>query len=101
MAEAPASWNTKYISPEGFECQLTLRAESGSDLLEKVNGAIFYLLNNDCIHYTYNRGRYRGPANNKSQATKGGKGTLLSLSGDRSFTPQVHPIAPEQKKPAK
>ncbi len=23
MAEAPASWNTRYISPEGFECQLT------------------------------------------------------------------------------
>ena len=43
--EAPASWNTKYVSPEGFECQLTLRAESGSELLEKVNGAISHLLN--------------------------------------------------------
>ena len=65
MAEAPASWNTRYISPEGFECQLTLRAENGSELLEKVNSAITYLLNNDCIPYTYNRGGYRGPANNK------------------------------------
>ena len=66
MAEAPASWNTRYVSPEGFECQLTLRAESGSELLEKVNSAIVYLLNNDCVPYTYNRGGYRTPANNKS-----------------------------------
>ncbi len=66
MAEAPASWNTRYVSPEGFECQLTLRAESGSDLLDKVNGAISYLLNNDCVPYTYNRGGYRGTTNNKS-----------------------------------
>jgi hypothetical protein len=71
MAEAPASWNTRYISPEGFECQLTLRAESGSDLLEKVNGAITYLLNSDCVPYTYNRGGYRALANNKS--TNGNK----------------------------
>ncbi len=67
MAEAPASWNTRYISPEGFECQLTLSPESGSELLEKVDGAITYLLINDCVPYTYNRGGYRGPANNKSK----------------------------------
>jgi hypothetical protein len=64
MAEAPASWNTRYISPEGFECQLTLRAESGSELLEKVNSAIGYLLGNDCVPYTYNRGGYRGKGGN-------------------------------------
>jgi hypothetical protein len=33
--EAPASWNTKYITPEGFECQITLRGDSGTELLEK------------------------------------------------------------------
>ena len=32
--EAPASWNTKYTSPEGFICQITLRADSGKELLE-------------------------------------------------------------------
>ena len=62
--EAPASWNTRYISPEGFECQLTLRAESGSELLEKVNGAISHLLNNDCTTYSYTRGGYRGKSCN-------------------------------------
>lgn len=64
MAEAPASWNTKYISPEGFECQLTLRAESGSELLEKVNSAIAYLLGNDCVPYVYSRGGYQGKSGN-------------------------------------
>jgi hypothetical protein len=38
--EAPASWNTRYVSPEGFECQLTLRADTGQELLERVSGAI-------------------------------------------------------------
>jgi hypothetical protein len=66
MAEALASWNTRYISPEGFECQLTLRAERGSDLMEKVNSAITYLQTHECTPYTYNRGGYGGPANNKS-----------------------------------
>ena len=85
MAEAPASWNTRYISPEGFECQLTLRAESGSELLEKVNSAITYLLGNDCIPYTYNRGGYRGPANNKSKATKGGNNSGENQSDDPAW----------------
>lgn len=66
MAEAPASWNTRNVSPEVLEYQLTLRAERGSDLLEKVNRAIAYLLNNDCVPYSYNRGGYRGPTTNKS-----------------------------------
>jgi hypothetical protein len=87
MAEAPASWNTRYISPEGFECQLTLRAESGSELLEKVNSAITYLLNNECVPYTYNRGGYRGPANNKSKATKGGNNSGENQSDDPAWCP--------------
>lgn len=35
FSEAPASWNTRYLDPNGFECQITLRGESGSELLEK------------------------------------------------------------------
>ena len=51
--EAPASWNTRYIDPNGFECQITLRGESGSELLEKALLAITYLLENGCIPYVY------------------------------------------------
>lgn len=53
--EAPASWNTRYITPEGFECQITLRGENGTELLEKAGKAIAYLLSNACTPYTYYR----------------------------------------------
>lgn len=48
FTESPVSWNTRYITPEGFECQLTLRGESGQEVLEKADAAITYLLSNDC-----------------------------------------------------
>ena len=38
--EAIASWNTRYITPEGFERQITLHGESGQEVLDKANGAI-------------------------------------------------------------
>jgi len=46
--EAPASWNTKYLSPEGFVCQITLRAETGRELLEKAHAAMLHLLEAGC-----------------------------------------------------
>ena len=51
--EAPASWNTRYLDPSGFECQITLRSETGTELLEKAASAIAYLLKNCCIPYVY------------------------------------------------
>jgi len=69
FSEAPASWNTRYVDPNGFECQLTLRAETGQELLEKVDGAITYLQKNGCQPYHYKVG-YQG-GNNKSMKSKG------------------------------
>ena len=51
--EAPASWNTRYVHPLGFECQITLRAERGLDLMEKVEAATAFLLKNGCEPYLY------------------------------------------------
>lgn len=48
FSEAPASWNTRYITPEGFECQLTLRGEMGQEVLERAQGAIVFLLKHGC-----------------------------------------------------
>jgi hypothetical protein len=53
--EAPASWNTRYVDPNGFECQITLRGETGSELLEKAAIAISYLLQNGCAPYVFYR----------------------------------------------
>ena len=47
--EAPASWNTRYITPAGFVCQITLRGENGKDLLEKVGSALAYLVEHDYL----------------------------------------------------
>lgn len=71
FSEAPASWNTRYIDPNGFECQITLRGENGSELLEKAQSAISYLLKNGCQPYSY-RGSYTKPKPNSNgkQQTK-------------------------------
>ena len=41
--ESPASWNTRYITPAGYFCQITIRGENGKDLLEKAGLALAYL----------------------------------------------------------
>lgn len=68
FTEAPASWNTRYVDPEGFECQFTLRAENGQELLEKANSAIAYLLKHNCEPYSYNRNSYRVRRSNNKPA---------------------------------
>jgi hypothetical protein len=42
--EAPASFNTRYVTPTGFVCQITLRSENELDLLEKANATLSFLL---------------------------------------------------------
>ena len=49
VLESPASWNTKYLDTKGFVCQLTLRAETGTDLLNKVGSAINHLIDQGCL----------------------------------------------------
>jgi hypothetical protein len=79
--EAPASWNTRYIDSNGFECQITLRGETGSELLEKAALAINYLLQNGCIPYTYYRNGSRQvdsktDESKKEDVTSNGKDNL-------------------------
>lgn len=60
--EAPASWNTKYLDPSGFECQLTLRSSSGADLLKKASVALAALAAAGCTPASYK------PANGNGKA---------------------------------
>jgi hypothetical protein len=55
FTESPASWNVRYVDPRGFVCQLTLRSDSGKELLEKVSNALSHLLEQGCQPYQYSR----------------------------------------------
>ena len=54
MEEAKASWNTQYVSKEGFECQLTLREDEGGEesaeqkLAKRASVVMFSLVNSGC-----------------------------------------------------
>ena len=48
-SEATATWATRYIEPSsGFECILTLQAESGAEALKKAESAIAHLIEAKC-----------------------------------------------------
>lgn len=40
MSEAPVSWNTRYTSPEGYDCQLTLRGDDLGRVMATAKRAI-------------------------------------------------------------
>lgn len=61
--EAPASWNTKYVTPDGFVCQLTLRGENGKDLLDRANAALTWLRENGYMPSEFNGYRPRNNGN--------------------------------------
>ena len=72
FAEAPASWNTKYLRSDGFVCQLTLRGTDGGDLLPKTDKAIEWLIAHDCkpMNGFKVSGQSNGPANSNKPAPK-------------------------------
>ena len=62
--EAPASWNTSYITPEGYVCRITLRGENGGDLLKKASIALAFLMQHGC------KPEQKFPRNNRGGETK-------------------------------
>ena len=67
--EAPASWNTRYITSDGFECQLTLRGETGQEVLEKAQAALAYLIKNGFAPQVHYRNSYTRSAGNETAVT--------------------------------
>ena len=63
FTESPASWNTRYITPEGYICQITLRGENGKDLLEKAGIALAYLADHNFVPDTGYRKNNNGGIN--------------------------------------
>lgn len=71
IKESPASWNTKYVDDTGFICMLTLRAESGQELLDKVDAALAHIMGEGAVPYSYGNG-HKSP--NSSHANSNGNG---------------------------
>ena len=85
--EAPASWNTRYVTPAGFICQITLRGDSGKDLLERANVALTWLMENNFLpcENTY-KPKFDGKkSSNNSQASS-------STQNNNGQAPTICPI---------
>jgi len=48
LPEAAVSWNTRYISPQGFECQLTLRGGTLGEVMAIAVDAMNRMLKSGC-----------------------------------------------------
>ena len=49
MEEARSSWNTTYVTREGFECQITLRDEDEKSLSDRITKILSGILHNGGI----------------------------------------------------
>ncbi len=79
FTESPASWNTRYITPEGYTCQITLRGENGKDLLEKAGIALTYLMEHN---YLPDSGfRKNGNGNGGNNGNGNGDGKICPVHG--------------------
>ena len=77
-SEATATWATRYIDPSGFECILTLQAESGAEALKKAESAIAHLTEAKCIPFH----KESHTTGNKDNGNNPGKTVLVKADGD-------------------
>jgi len=67
FTEAPASWNTTYITPDGWVCTLTLRNGNGIELLNRATTAMNHLQASGCKpHSKYGNGSTSSNGNGNS-----------------------------------
>jgi len=88
--EAPASWNTRYVTPDGFVCQLTLRGENGKDLLEKANAALTWLRENGYMPSEFKgyRSRNNGNKSENNPHPSNGNGNGNSYGNEKQDHPE-------------
>jgi len=60
FSEALATWSTRYVDSSGYECQLTLQAETGSDALKKAQAALAKLSESGCTPFNHHKPSYAG-----------------------------------------
>ena len=99
MEEARSSWNTLYQSGDGFECQITLRDEDETTLVERADAAMADIVQTGGIPlqrrgYTPRNHGHSGQANGRGSraASRGGNargngsGSAASNGGKREKT---------------
>jgi hypothetical protein len=77
-SEATATWATRYIDASGFECILTLQAESGAEALKKGQSAIAHLTEAKCVPLR----KETGTTDNKDNGKNSGATVLVKSDGD-------------------
>ena len=90
-SEALATWAVRYVDPSGFECMLSLQAETGAEALKKAESALTHLVNMKCI--PLEKGTLK--ADQKNNGYKPGATVLVKTDGSNPICP-IHGI--EMKK---
>ena len=70
VTESPASWNTLYLTQDGFRCQLTLRGETGQEVLDKAQSALAHLAEKGCQPQGYNGHSSRNGSNGNGAGSR-------------------------------
>ena len=77
-SETTATWATRYIDPSGFECILSIQAETGAEALKKGESAIAYLTEAKCIPLH----KESRTTDNKDNGKHSGPTVLIKPDGD-------------------
>ena len=72
-SEALATWTTRYLDPSGFECVLSIQAETGIQVIKKAEGAIAHLIELKCL--PLHPGNHNG--NGQKEASKSDTTTVV------------------------
>ena len=77
-SEVSATWTTRYLDPSGYECMLSIQAETGAEALRKAESALTHLTEAKCL--PYHRGAYQ--ANGKGNGHKPGATVMVKPDGN-------------------
>ena len=82
-SEATATWATRYVDPSGFECILSIQAETGAEALKKAESAIAHLTEAQCIPLR----KESRKTDNKDNGNNTGKTVLVKSDGKNPTCP--------------
>ena len=77
-SEALATWTTRYLDPSGFECMLSIQAETGIQVIKKAEGAIVRLTELKCL--PLHPGNHNG--NGQQEASKSDTSIVVKQDGN-------------------